>query len=42
MPGTPREGRDVAKFKGVLSQRFKDTHRPASFSAVTNRETEEK
>ena len=27
-------------FKGVFSQRFRDTHRPASFYAVTNRQTE--
>jgi len=29
-------------FKSVFSQRFKDTHGPVSFYAVTTRETEEK
>ena len=40
--GWPELHEDVLweMFKGALSQRFRDTHRPASFYAVTNRKTE--
>jgi len=42
--GCPELHEDVKwqRFKNVISQRFKNTHRLASFYAVTNRETEEK